>query len=183
MASKSFWMYVALVFFMVTEAHAISESKCRSNDWFAVGREYGIKGEAEDKVLKDQASCQKKGVEIPLEQYKKGWLMGINDYCSPDNAYKMGVTKKKPAKNCPLVMKPTFDQFYGWGTNAAKIEKDIAKTDKDLKSKKKSLEKAQKDVRKYDKEVEKLEKQSKDLKSKVAEIEQEMARKRTQITK
>lgn len=183
MANKSLWLSLVVFFMISAEAYAISESKCRSNDWFAIGREYGFKGEAEDKVLKDQEACQKRGVEIPLEEYKKGWQMGITDYCSPDSAYKMGVTKKKPTKNCPLVMKPNFEQFYNWGQNAAKIEKDIQKADKELKSKKKALDKAQKQVRKLDGEVEKLEKKSKELKDKVAEIETEMARRRTQITK
>lgn len=183
MSKKFIWIYIAMGFFMTTEAMAISESKCRSNDWFAIGREYGFKGEAEDKVLRDQQDCQKKGVDIPLEEYKKGWQMGIADHCSPDNAYKMGVTKKKPAKNCPLELKPVFDQFYAWGKDAAEIERDIKKTEKELKSKKNALGKAQKQVRKLDSEVEKLEKKEKTLKDKVADIEKEMARRRTQVTR
>lgn len=176
--SHIIFAYLSLAFIFSTQASAISEKKCRSNDWFAVGREFGFKGEAEDKILKDQEACKKRGVEISLVEYKKGWQMGISQYCSADNAYKLGFSKKKPTKNCPLEMKPHFDQFFTWGKEASQVQRDIKKSENDLKKKKKDLSKAQNRVKKLESEVEKLTKRTQGLKDKVASIEKEMSQKR-----
>lgn len=159
-------------------AHAISADKCRTNDWFGVGREWGFKGEPADKILKDQQACQKKGVDIAISEYKKGWEMGIGQYCHPDNAYKLGFAKKRPSKNCPIEHKPTFDQFYSWGKDASGIEKDIKKSESKLKSKKRELDKTEKKVNQLQSDVKKLEKETAAMKEKVAGIESEMASKR-----
>lgn len=172
-----------LLFFVSQSAWAISADKCQSTDWFAVGRDSGFKGEPADKVLKVQKSCQKKGVDMTVDQYKKGWTMGINQYCSQDNAYQLGFKKKSVSKNCPVELKTSFDQFYAWGKNANKLGKDLSKKEKQLKSKVKALNKATKKQEALQKQVKKLESQVKDVNSKVDEIESEMKAKRSILNK
>lgn len=168
----------AIFVLFIAEASAISASKCQNKDWYKEGVKFGEKGEPEDKVIKNQEACQKKGVEIPITEYKRGWQEGISKYCNADNAYKLGFKKKKAGKNCPLELKTNFDRFYAWGKEASQVEKDIKKSQKKLKRKKRDLSKTQKKAKKLESEVEKLEKQTEALKNKVAHIEKEMSEKR-----
>ena len=64
---------VSLISIMFSlQALAISADKCQSTDWFAVGRDSGVKGQPSDKIMKTHMACQKKGVDISLDQYQKG---------------------------------------------------------------------------------------------------------------
>lgn len=162
-------------------ALAISASKCQSNDWFSVGRDYGVKGQPSDKVMSLQKSCMKKGVDIPLDQYKKGWEIGIAQFCSPDNAYTLGFKKKKASKACPVEIKANFDQFYNWGKNASQSEKTIKNNESKLKSKEKALKSLNNKTRKLENEISKLKEKNKKFKDEVNSIEQEMKSKRSLI--
>lgn len=169
--------------FFVQSAFAISADKCTNTDWFAVGRDAGAKGQTSDTILKTQKECQKKGVEISLEQYQKGWQMGIGQYCSQDNAYKMGFNKKSPTKFCPTEMKPDFDQFYTWGKEASKLEKEIKSKESKLKGKIKQLSSVSKKKESLEKDVKKLEEDTKELNQKVNAIESQMKAKRSILRK
>ncbi len=165
------------------QAHAISAEKCQSTDWFAVGRDTGTKGAPADKILKDQAACQKKGVEISLEQYKKGWEMGMSQYCGFDNAYQLGFKKKTPSKFCPIEYKSDFDQFYAWGKEAFALEKKVKSTESKLKGKIKDLESTSKKKEGLEKDVKNLEEEAKGLNKQVDSIESQMKKKRSSAKK
>lgn len=177
---RHFVLFLILGFFS-SEAFAISAEKCQSTDWFAVGRDNGMKGGPADKILGDQAACQKKGVEISLDQYKKGWEMGMSQYCGTDNAYQLGFKKKSPSKFCPIEYKSDFDQFYKWGKEAFALEKKVKSNDSKLKSKSKALEAATKKKEGLEKEVKKLEEESKALNKEVNGIEDQMKKRRSAV--
>lgn len=166
-----------------TQVFAISADKCQSTDWFAVGRDTGFKGQPSDKIMSTQKDCQKKGVDISLEQYQKGWQMGIGQYCSQDNAFNLGFKKKTPSKYCPIDMKSDFDQFYAWGKEAFGLEKDIKTKESKLKGKVKELNATTKKKEKLEKEVKTLEEQTKALNEKVNSIESKMKEKRSILKK
>lgn len=176
-------LFSAILMLLSTQAMAISADKCQSTDWFAVGRDTGVKGQPSDKIMSTQNACQKKGVDISLEQYQKGWQMGISEYCSPDNAFNLGFKKKSPSKYCPIDMKSDFDQFYAWGKEAFGLEKDVRSKESKLKSKVKALNAATKKKEKLEKEVKTLEEQTKSLNEKVDSIENQMKKKRSVIKK
>lgn len=165
------------------QAFAISADKCQSTDWFAVGRDSGVKGQPSDKIMSTHMACQKKGVDISLEQYQKGWQMGISEYCSPDNAFNLGFRKKSTSKYCPIDMKADFDQFYAWGKEAFGLEKQVKKKESQLKSKVKALNSATKKKESLEKQVKTLEEQTKGLNEKVDAIESQMKKKRSVIKK
>ena len=164
--------------FVSSQVFAISAEKCQSTDWFAVGRDAGAKGQPADKILKDQAACQKKGTEISLDQFKKGWEMGMSQYCGHDNAYQLGFKKKSVSKFCPIEYKSDFDQFYTWGKEAFVLEKKVKTTESKLKGKIKDLESATKKKEGLEKDVKSLEEQSKSLNKAVDSIESQMKQKR-----
>lgn len=171
-----------LILFSV-HAFAMSADKCQSTDWFAVGRDTGIKGQPSDKILGTHKGCQKKGVEISLDQYQKGWQMGISQYCSHDNAFNMGFKKKSTSKHCPVELKPDFDQFYSWGKEAFALEKEIKSKESKLKGKVKNLNQVTKKKEGLEKEIKTLESQTKALNEKVDNIESQMKQKRSVIKK
>lgn len=175
------FIVASLFLFLSHQALALSADKCQSTDWFAVGRDSGVKGQPSDQIMKTHRDCQKKGVDISLEQYQKGWQMGISEYCSPDSAFNLGFKKKSPSKFCPIDMKSDFDQFYAWGKEAFGLEKDIKSKETKLKSKVKALNSAIKKKEGLEKEVKTLEEQTKGLNEKVDAIENQMKKKRSVI--
>jgi hypothetical protein len=176
-------LFSTLVLFFSAQAFSMSADKCQSTDWFAVGRDSGVKGLPSDKIMKTQVDCQKKGVEISLDQYQKGWQMGIGQYCSSDNAFNLGFKKKTPSKFCPIDLRSDFDQFYAWGKEAFGLEKDIKSKESKLKSKVSKLKSVNQKREGLEKEIKTLEEQTKALNQKVDSIESQMKKKRSIIKK
>lgn len=109
--------------------------------------------------------------------------MGIGQYCSHDNAFNLGFKKKRPSKNCPVELKPDFDQFYAWGKEAFGLEKEIKSKESKLKGKVKALNNVNKKRDGLEKEIKTLESQTKALNEKVDNIESLMKQKRSVIKK
>lgn len=167
----------SIIFFVFMAGCASSSVKqsCQSKDWKEYGVEEGRKGASEDQVLNKERECAKAGITIPIVEYKEGWLMGINEYCSPENALELGKKKAKHhSENCPVELRPKFDESYAKGLELANIDKQITNIDNKIESVEKEkantrdkISSAEKKVKTLDDKEAKLQSQKKDLIKKV----------------
>lgn len=156
---------------MLTSCGGMSKSDC-SSDWKERGRKDGAEGLPSETGLKYQKSCADKVEEFPIAEYKAGWLVGIESYCSPQKAYDKGVKDKdRNSEVCPIEFRSTYDKNYERGQNFSKTQeeiKDVKKEIKDLENKKSNYKSKISDT---DDEMDSLESKTEKLKSRLQTIE------------
>lgn len=139
-----------IVFFVFAQLGcAMSKKACTKKNWNKQGYSDGILGKPSTDILDAQKVCAEKDVQIPLTDYKEGWVRGVEKYCSTENAYKLGVAgNKTKVKNCPVEFQPAFNESYKKGEAFTQKQKKIAELEK----------RAAKQAKDYSKEIKELKK-------------------------
>lgn len=143
------------------------KNACETRDWREYGVEQGRKGVAEDHVLAKEKQCAKAKIEIPIAEYKEGWLVGINEYCGTDNAFDLGKKKAKhSATSCPVELRPAFDEAYAKGLKLADINKEISGVENQIEATKKEKSNVKERMSKIEGKLDNLDEKESKLQSK-----------------
>ena len=144
--------------FMATACSSGDKLDCQKKSASKLGFEDGERGLSEDNGLEVKRTCEKKDVTISLADYKSGWIRGIQKYCSPKYAFKLGKEgkDKKAYENCPVEMKDSFAANYKRGLKFAELNDEIEDYEKDLKKLEKKKVKLEETVAKIEETNQKL---------------------------
>lgn len=69
---------------------SMSPEECKTADWYKVGYQNGLNGNAPSIINSYTKDCNEAGVTPNRTQWKKGFDNGTIIYCSPDNGYTVG---------------------------------------------------------------------------------------------
>ncbi|MAV92189.1 MAG: hypothetical protein CL676_12285 [Bdellovibrionaceae bacterium] len=94
---------------------------CRSSDWFEKGRQDGSTG-LSPQLDANRSECGPIFNEDKKSLYMNGYHAGLTDYCTPENAFKIGQMGGSLDNLCPEVMKETFLQGYNKGLQSRKLK-------------------------------------------------------------
>jgi len=143
------------------------QETCTATDWRSEGYKTGVKGESADHVLNTEKKCSKEGYSVSVVDYKEGWLKGIEKYCSPDNAFKLGVKGDEATpKNCPVELRTKFNENYKRAENYLENKKVIAKKEKEISDLKQSVSQLEQEKTKLIDEQSKIEQSADQVSSK-----------------
>jgi len=95
---------------------------CEQRDWFELGRTDGAQGTSENKLKKYAMECPKQFRSEWETMYTNGRNAGLNEYCSPENAYELGRSGQTYLYVCPSTMEPQFLGDYRRGQRARELE-------------------------------------------------------------
>ncbi|MBE9396465.1 DUF2799 domain-containing protein [Pontibacterium sp. N1Y112] len=86
---------------------SLSKESCLEGDWFAIGLKDGSNGHKAERRFDHQAACTKHGVsaQLQVEEYLRGREEGLEEYCTPENAYDVGLRVEYHHNVCPQEMK------------------------------------------------------------------------------
>lgn len=137
---------LGLLMFTMSGCFGKKSLNCSSIDWTRKGLDDGKLGFDEVKVLELKKKCEEQGVEASVVDYKEGWLLGIEIYCSPQNAFKLGREGQKALEknNCPVEFKTNFAESFKLGKELKEINDLLEPLNvkaKNLKQEKSELEK------------------------------------------
>ncbi|MCO5113571.1 MAG: DUF2799 domain-containing protein [Bdellovibrionaceae bacterium] len=156
----------ALILTVTACGTSSKQEYCSTTDWQEEGKKIGLRGDAEDSVMKEQKLCAELGIQLPLTEYKIGWDEGIQQYCSEENAFTLGQkSEKHKAENCPIVYRPQFLTSYEKGKKVQNVNQKIEKVEKKIDSTDAEKEKLQAEISKKRKQIEKLEGKESSLRS------------------
>ena len=99
-------------------------SFCESTDWRALGLADGNNGESLKAMKKYKKRCKKTFTKNEIRQYERGYLFGIQTFCTYDNGYDIGYKKHSNPKSCPFEIAGEFDR--GFMEGRAKFRSDRA---------------------------------------------------------
>jgi hypothetical protein len=118
---------------------SLGKEECLNADWRTIGYEDGTRGYPGSRIGTHRKACAKHGVTPNLDQYEEGRLMGLREYCTPRNGYRLGTNGKRVNGVCPPDLAPAFRQamregqrFYALKKEAQQQRRELQKAYEDL---------------------------------------------------
>ena len=106
---------VAGLLLMVTGFTSTSLGDNLTVDWRLCGYEDGIRGHAGEEIAAHRSECAVASVTPDFSAYQAGLREGLEQYCSPENGFSLGVRAATPRNSCPDEMKASFLVAYREG--------------------------------------------------------------------
>lgn len=100
---------------LLSGCSSLSETQCRTGEWEEIGEHDGAHGAPQHRSVDHQKACAEYGVEVDAEAYFRGYERGLEQYCTANNAVRLGVEGAAYAGVCPVELYPTFEAQYRAG--------------------------------------------------------------------
>lgn len=85
---------------LLTSCAALSEEECLYLNWEARGVLDGNVGKPKSKVAEYQKICDRYGIQIDATAYEEGRVIGLEQYCTAENGFKVGLSGTKYENAC-----------------------------------------------------------------------------------
>lgn len=93
----------------------MNQQQCQSANWYQRGLQTGSAGQMASSLQQESADCKRFGIDVNFKQYHRGWVAGTKLFCTPKNAYQLGVLGKNYAPVCPTNMAKRFASSWRRG--------------------------------------------------------------------
>lgn len=80
---------------------SLSESECQNRRWDDIGYEDGSRGRSRERIDAHSEACAKHGVEPDRAAWQDGYDSGLDVYCTPENAVRVGLSGEGYDGICP----------------------------------------------------------------------------------
>jgi len=118
---------------------SLDKEECLNADWRTIGYEDGTRGYSGSRIGTHRKACAKHGVAPDLGEYEEGRLMGLREYCTPSNGYRLGTMGKGYNGVCPPDLAPAFrhaiqegQKLYDLKREAQQQRRELQKAYEDL---------------------------------------------------
>lgn len=99
-------------------ARGLTPEQCVAADWRAIGLADGSAGHGPDRLAEHRAACAEAGVPDARQaaEWEAGRQQGLLAYCTPRNAYRIGLSGRAMAPVCPAEMAAELEAINetGW---------------------------------------------------------------------
>lgn len=96
-------------------ATGMSETDCGRADWFAIGQQDGLVGEARDRFGARAEQCAAYGLPADYDRYFAGRDRGLDRYCTAEAGYEAGRSGQPYRGVCPPEREGAFLAEYNIG--------------------------------------------------------------------
>lgn len=123
-----------------TSCATLKKDDCLTADWYQIGYEDGTKGHPASRFAKHKKACAKYEVTPILDIYLDGRDEGLRQFCTPYNAYRLGIRGKSYQNQCAAISPAEFIQAYNRGRDVYLFKQQISREKNRLKNLKSRLE-------------------------------------------
>ena len=118
---------------------SLSEDECLSADWRTIGFTDGAQGRTVGHVDRHREACAGVGVAPDLDAWLAGRQQGLRQYCTPQNAYRLGRSGRALSPVCsnPDTLRPAHargQRFYRIGQDIREAESELFEMRRDLQA-------------------------------------------------
>ncbi len=110
---------------MVASCAPISEDECRGGDWGSIGLEDGKDGRPASILTKYAETCAEFGVAPDQATYLQARAAGLQFYCTPENAYKVGRSGDRLNTVCEPQIQQSIRPAYNKGRKYYEINEEM----------------------------------------------------------
>ena len=120
---------LALIFFtlFLSGCSTLSKDECKTADWKTIGYTDGIRGYKAIRIDKHRSACAEYNIKPNLGAYIKGRADGLQEYCTPNTAYKKGLSGYKYNGVCLGHNETKFLVAFNHGLNIYHAKSELKK--------------------------------------------------------
>jgi hypothetical protein len=111
----------------------LSKNECLNADWYSIGYVDGARGYRASRIGEHRQACAEYSVKPDFEQYEKGRIAGLVEYCNPRNGYWLGTKGAVYGGVCPKDLEEQFIAAYQQGKNVYGMESQVKTDEKELR--------------------------------------------------
>lgn len=113
---------------------SMGKDECLTADWHTIGYEDGVRGLSAGRISQHRTDCAKYGVAPDLKAYLAGRDLGLEEYCKPENGYKVGESGGQYGAVCPPELESGFLAGYRQGHELFSLRAALSQVESDLRS-------------------------------------------------
>ena len=106
-----------LILLLLAGCATLNKEECLNADWYSIGYVDGARGYPASKIGEHRQACAEYSVKPEFDQYDKGRIAGLVEYCNPRNGYWLGTKGALYSGVCPKNLKGPFIAAYQHGKN------------------------------------------------------------------
>lgn len=107
-SSVMWWPMGVLACGLLGACSTMSPGECRLANWHDIGQRDGLAGQTLALLDERAKDCAEAGVALDQPRYLKGRELGLQGYCQPDNAVRLGLQGQGYQGVCPPAIDPEF---------------------------------------------------------------------------
>jgi hypothetical protein len=111
---------------------SLSETECRSGDWYGVGLSDGENGAPLSRLSEHREACAEFAIAIDGERYRTGRDQGLLKYCTPENGARLGRNGASYHSVCPVGLEAEFLRQYRFGYKIWEVGQALERADRRL---------------------------------------------------
>ncbi len=119
-------LLAGLALTLLASCATLSEDQCRDGNWAAIGFSDGADGRPASWIAEHRKACAEFGVVPDAAAWAMGREQGLKQYCTPDNAYRIGSRGLTLAPVCPQAARAAMQPAYQHGRRFYDAGDDIA---------------------------------------------------------
>lgn len=85
---------------MLTQCSSLDLNQCQNSDWFSLGLQDGNNGAHASRINDYAEDCAEFGIRVNHSDWREGYLKGLQNYCQPENGYRVGLAGEGYAGVC-----------------------------------------------------------------------------------
>ena len=125
-------LIIGMVILSFAGCATMKKEECLTADWYSIGYEDGAKGYKVSRISNHRKACAKFGVTPDLQMYQSGRLEGLQEYCTPQKGYKLGLSGRSYNHACQGKLEEPFQMAYNSGRDIYLFKKDLSKEERHL---------------------------------------------------
>ena len=124
-------LILSIFSFLITSCSTLSKSECKTANWNTIGYEDGANGYKASRIGQHRSACAEYGISPNLNAYTAGRDRGLQQYCTPNTAYKKGINGYSYNGVCAGYNEREFLAAYNQGLTIYKANNVLRKLKQD----------------------------------------------------
>ena len=113
--------------YLLAGCATLSKQECRIGDWQAIGYNDGVAGYHSDRLASHTKACAKASIAPDYQAWERGRKLGLQQYCTVNNAYNIGRRGRPLNTVCPIAMAHTLQTANQKGLDYYALDSQLDK--------------------------------------------------------
>jgi len=113
--------------YLLAGCATLSKQECLIGDWQAIGYNDGVAGYHSDRLASHTKACAKASVAPDYQAWERGRKLGLQQYCTINNAYNIGRRGRQLNNVCPIAMTNTLQAANQKGLDYYTLDSQLDK--------------------------------------------------------
>ena len=117
---------------LLASCASLSEEECLTGDWRSIGFADGAAGRTADYIERHREACAPSGIAPDLDAWLAGRAQGLQQYCTPQNAYSVGRSGRSLSPVCSGPGVTELNRAHQRGLRYHRVGQEIRDTEGEI---------------------------------------------------